>query len=229
MSVRPSRSYPTQLATSQAVDAGSTTVQTLNCTIPPGINRVLIVSAGKHSTNTGSIIAVTAGSNNVALTQVIADEGVNGSNRLRGESWILTDDFSTGIPSIAEVPASTSIEINITWTAPATDKTATCFTFTGVDQTTPVANTNSANEANDDDTPLTLAQDADTLSVLSCFHSAGVAQTLTVTTATTGTQSGGSLSQIDGYREDRNGAETYNCNSGANGRKVFLGINLNGD
>ena len=225
--------YPVEIANTGVLEVGTTLVQTLTCNIPNGVNRVLVVSVSKDSNNNATVTQVTAGSNNIPLTQIVGDEQLHSNGwRTRGEMWILDDDLTTGIPAIAEIPASTAITVNVTWTASSNDKIATCSVFEGVDQTTPVANsaTFNAGYANlQNNINLTLNNAANSSSFVSCHH--GNPTTLSIN------QGVNDANQQTAQGTMRNtinenlgaGSTTYNCSSPSTFRMVQMGANLNGD
>jgi hypothetical protein len=225
--------FPESISNTGVSESGSTTVQSITCDIPHGRNRLLVVTANKDSSNTASIVGVTAGSNNIPLTlQIAEDQNHNSGWRTRGEIWTLDDTLLTGIPAISEVPASTSISIDITWTASSSDKIASCEVFQGVNQITPVANTDSnrvAGTGSQQDITLTMTQSANTTSFVSCHHGnpvgtmaidLGTNDALQVTTQ-------GSL--INTTNEGVSVNQTYNCTSNSSWRRVIMGINMSGD
>jgi hypothetical protein len=150
--------------------------------------------------------------------------------------WYLNDNLTTGIPSIIGIPTLTAVTINVTWTGPSSDKIASCWTIEGVDQTTPIANqndTNSAFNTSEGNITMNLTEDANTMSVLSCHHGNPITggDTLNITQGTnTALQTTAQGAMIDTVRQGPPvGTNTYNCNSNDNWRRVFVGVNINGD
>jgi hypothetical protein len=225
--------FPESISNTGVSESGSTTVQSITCEIPHGINRLLVVSVNKDSNNTASVVGVTAGSNNIPLTFAVSDDHAKSSGwRTRGEIYYLNDVLATGIPAISEVPGSTSIAIDITWTASSSDKIATCEVFKGIDQTTPIANVGSntpAYNVNQSAIAFTLTQDADTTSFVSCHHG-NPATVMDIDLGTNDTlQATTQGAMRNSTKENTSANETYNCTSNSSWRRVIMGINMNGD
>ncbi len=227
--------YPRAISNTGVSEAGATTVQTIVCEIPHGVNRLLAVSVNKDSANTTSVVSMTAGSNNVPLNFVIGqDQAHNSGWRTRGEIWVLNDNLATGIPSIAEVPASTSITINVTWTATSSDKIATCQVFDGVNQTTPISNSAdnelAQNASANNITLNNFAEAANSTSFVSCHHGNPVGAMAINQGTNDALQTTVQGSMINTVNENRGaGTLSYLCTSDSSWRRVIMGINVNGD
>ncbi len=125
-------------AFSQAsIVAGSVTTSKTAYTVGLGNNRLIVVAVSQKRTPLGTISGITWGGQALTLAR-----GQTGGGSLRGEIWYLNES------GISSARSGCSYNFVVNWTAGPTDEAFTAFTLKDVDQTTPLAVSNSGTANN---------------------------------------------------------------------------------
>jgi hypothetical protein len=213
-------------AFSQAsVISGSVTTSKTGYTVGIGNNRLIVVAvAHEAAAPVGTVSGITWGGQALSVAEVQSSGG--GGGVLRGEIWYLDE------VGISAARGSCTYDFVVTWSSGPTTEGFAAFTLKDVDQTTPVADVNSAGQNNTTNlAPGSIAADVDDIAIYAAVSN----QNRTHTGATSYAEQsyqviGGTMSFATGMRQitvagNENPDVIW---GGANSRLITVGAVFNG-